>query len=62
MQAPSRRRGEELPDDHPTKDIQLEPGDCIADVPAEKLEELVEYYKDQPFDEGEPVPPDVELV
>jgi hypothetical protein len=61
--APSQRRGEQLPDDHPTKELQVEPGDCIAGIPPGKLEELAEYHRQRgDVGAGEPVPPDVELV
>lgn len=61
--APSERRGEQLPDDHPTKELQVEPGDCIAGIPPGKLEELAEYHRQRgDVGAGEPVPPDVELV
>ena len=33
--APTRRRGEELPADHPAADLPPALGDCIAEVPVE---------------------------
>jgi hypothetical protein len=32
--APTRRRGEELPADHPAAALATASGDCIAEVPA----------------------------
>jgi hypothetical protein len=56
------RSQRELPEDHPLTDYELPEGtDCIADVPKEKLEELVEYYGDD-VPEGEPIPRGRELV
>ena len=61
--APSPRRGEQLPDDHPTKELQVEPGDCVAGIPSGKLEELAEYHRQRgDMAAGELVPPDMELV
>jgi hypothetical protein len=41
--------------------VRVAPGDCISSVPAEVLEELVEYHgTTEPV--GEPVPPDERLV
>jgi hypothetical protein len=61
--APSQRRGEQLSVDHPTKELRVGPGDCVAGVPPGKLEELAEYHRQRgDIGAGELVPPDVELV
>lgn len=56
---PTPRRGAWLASDHPL--VQAgEPPDCIADVPAEVLDEVAAYHED---DEPPDTPvPDEELV
>lgn len=58
---PTERRGEALPEDHPLRNVEIEPGDCISEVDPALLDEVVAYYGDDP-PPPEPVPDDVELV
>lgn len=63
MTARTLRGGRPIPDDYPLSDEQIDQAqdaDCIADVPAEHLQALADYYGDDL--EGEPVPDDAELV
>jgi hypothetical protein len=47
--------------DSPAAAVQPERGDCVADVPAEVLEEVAAYHWHSEPD-GEPVPDELELV
>jgi hypothetical protein len=56
--APTQRRGQVLPADHPTADVAAEPGDCIAEVPTEVKEAVAALHgnrepPDAPVDPGE---------
>jgi hypothetical protein len=60
---PTPRRGEALPADHPLVVGDVEVDDCIALVPSEVLDELVDYHTDRGgVPAGEPVPDDEELI
>lgn len=62
MSEPTLRGGRPIPDDYPLdpEDLTVD-GDCIADVPAEKLQALADYYGDDD-PPGEPVPDGAERV
>jgi hypothetical protein len=56
--APTRRRGQPLPADHPAADLAVAPGDCIAEVPAETKAAVAARHgnrepPDTPVDPGE---------
>lgn len=56
------RNGEEFSDDHPLRYYEPpDDADCVADVPPEVLNKLIEYHgEEEP--EGEPIPKNEELV
>jgi hypothetical protein len=56
--APTRRRGEVLPADHPAAALAPAPGDCIAEVPVETKDAVAAWHGNQeppdtPVDPGE---------
>jgi hypothetical protein len=56
--APTRRRGQALPADHPAAALAPAPGDCIAEVPAETKDAAAALHgnrepPDSPVDPGE---------
>jgi len=50
--APTRRRGQALPADHPAAELAATPGDCIYDVPARTKDAVAALH-------GNREPPDV---
>ena len=58
--APTERRGDVLPGDHPAVELAAEAGDCIAHIPAEVKAAVAAVHgnrepPDTPLDPGEPV-------
>jgi len=52
--APTQRRGEALPADHPAHDVAAAAGDCIAEVPAALKDEVAALH-------GNHEPPDTPI-
>ena len=54
--APTPRRSEQLPEDHPLAALGTGPVDCAADVPAAVKDALVDWHAGRGTPLGEDVP------